>query len=1027
MATTDARPALHVQPEAGSRTFSSAAPSGPLVGRSLELQRLEETFDVVAGGIAMGVLVAGDAGIGKSRVVEEFCDRSRLRGAVIATGMCLPVDNAVPYAPVVGVLRDLGRALGHAPRAARLLEMMGSYIDLDEPGSAEATDQAAAPGQFAKTVLFESVLRDITELAEHAPVVVVIEDLHWADSASSELVDYLVRNLADARVLTLLTYRDDELDAHHALTPLIGELLRHARIRELALKPLDRAELATLLTNVLGKPASPPLLESVWNRSLGNPLFAEQLVAEGDPARLPNALKAVIDHRVKQLPEPTQRLLALMAAAGLIVRHELLAAASGLSDDELEATLLLAIDKKILVVDEPEARYRFRHALLREAVYERLLPTSKRRLHRSLALALEREPSLAGADTAAGPGRESAELASHWWAAGDWVKALPVALQAADAAIAALAFPEAFAWLERALFADATAPQASLAAGITRAALLEKAADIAYLAGHNGRAVELAEQAVSACDPIADPLAAVRCHTQLGRNLWGIGDSRAAFEAYRTALDLLPDEQPSVERAQLLAEEARGHLLLSQYAVGAERARQAVEAARAVGSRQVEGHALNTLGACRGELAGYHEGIPLIRESLQIAEEIASPEDLNRAYANLSQSMLDTGRLDEVASLMFDCAAVGEDVWGCRLNGATGNGVEAMVRLGRYAEAERILALLGTQALGVCAPAPWILPSPIFIRRGEFDAAKDALDYAEEITARLGDVQHAATVQALCGELALERGQPGQAFAAFERARELTRRSDDETLLPELCMWAARAIADEHEAAPNSAAPDAAAGQRMTDLVAAVRHVVDSREERGASATPRQLAALAQTAAEQSRLEQSDARLWGRAATLWEAAQEAYPKAYCRWREAEAVLEARGARAQATAALEEAQRIARQLEARPLLGRIARLAQRGRLELDAGDAPDPTPATRAGAALGLTPREVEVLGLLVDGSTDRDIAETLYISKKTVSVHVSNVLRKLAVSRRFEAARIGQAHGLGTASPDIPMPASPYE
>jgi DNA-binding CsgD family transcriptional regulator/tetratricopeptide (TPR) repeat protein len=1016
MAAADARQALHVRPVATGRTASSLPPTGPLVGRSRELLRLEETFDLVTGGRAMGVLVAGDAVVGKSRVIEEFCDRVRLRGAVVAIGLCMPADNAVPYAPVVGVLRDLGRVLGSQPRPARLLESMASYLDLDKQVF-EETDDPTAVGEFRKTMLFESVLREVAQLAEDAAVVVVFEDLHWADSASSELFDYLIRNLVDARVLTLGSYRDEELDAEHPLTPRVAELLRHPRVRQLAVKPLERRELEALVANALGKAPSPTLLDSVWGRSRGNPLFAEQLVAEGDPTMLPSALKAVIDHRVRQLPEPAQRLLELMATAGLVVRHDLVASASRLSDDALESALLAAIDKKLLVVDGSQESYRFRHALLREAVYERLLPTRKRRLHQSIAVALEQEPALAAGETD-GLGQETAQLASHWWAAQDWAKALPVSLQAADVAIAALAFPEALTLLERALTADTSAPGVLASAALTRSQLLEKAADVAYLAGASVRAVELAEQAVAAVDPVNEPLAAVRCYTLLGRNLWGVGDSAAAFDGYEAALGLLPDESPSIERAGLLAEQARGYMLLSRFAVGVQYAAQALEVARAAGSRRVEGHALNTLGVCRGELVGYDEGIPLIRQSLEIAEEIASPEDLNRAYANLSQAMLDTGRLDEAASMVFDCAAVGEDLWGCRLNGGSGNGVEAMVRLGRYADAEQLLGLLGNQALGVCSAAPWILPSPMLIRRGEFDAADRAIAYAIDMTSRLQDVMHAAVAHGLAGELALERGLPDEACEALSRARAVASRSDDETVLPELFMWSVRAVVEQYEAARMSGENVGAARERAAQFVAGVSRIVESRERRGASPTPRQRGALAQCLAEQSRLGRSDPDLWERAARLWETASEAYPQAYCRWREAEALLEARVARARATAALVEAQRIAQRLELRPLLGRISRLSQRGRLEIHADAAAEPTPAELAGQALGLTPREVEVLGLLVDGSTDRDIAEALFISRKTVSVHVSNVLRKLAVGRRFEAARIGQAHGLGATIAD---------
>jgi DNA-binding NarL/FixJ family response regulator len=892
---------------------------------------------------------------------------------------------------------------------------MGGHPD---PGSAgpvaEADDSATRlpTGEFAKTYFFEAVLHDVAALAERTPVVLAFEDLHWSDSASSELLDFLVRNLADARVLTLGTYREDELDRDHPFTPWLAELSRHTRVRKLAVAPLSRPELAVLITNVRGSAPSPELLESVWTRAQGNPFFAEELLAADDPVGLPTALKAVIERRVKRLPEQAQRLLEFAATVGTVVDDRLLETAIGWDTDTLEAALVAAIDKKILVVDAAASAYRFRHALLREAVYEALLPAQRRRLHGAIAAALTDVRT----DHPGGPGLGTAELAAHWWAASEWAQALPTSVQAADVAIAALAFPEAHAFLDRALLADTKVPAATLAAGYTRPQLLEKAAEIALLAGANARAVELAQEAVCAHDPAADPIAAARCQTLLGRNLWGIGDSAAAFEAYDMALAILPGEAPSVERARLLAEQARAYLLLSQYVKARDLADQALATARAVSTRDVEAHALNTLGACVGELRGFDEGMALVLQSLEIAQELTNPEDLNRAYTNLTNMMLETGRFEEAASMMFDCAAVGEDLWGCRLNGATGNAVEAMVRLGNYPEAERLLALLGNQALGVCAPAPWMLPSPMLIRRGDFAGAESSISHAIDMTSRLGDVQHAATAHALAGELELERRRPEAASAALQRALDLTARTEDRTLLPEVCMWSARAIADEQEQARSAGRTEDDPQRRAAAqaLLSKARGVVEGRERRGFSVTARQVAALAQTAAECSRLARSDPDLWDRAAQLWNAGHEAYPEAYCRWREAEAVLEARGARARATAALDVAYRLAQPLQAQPLLNRISHLAQRGRLELNTDDVKRTSLPTQAAEVLGLTPREVEVLGLLADGRSDREIAEILFISKKTVSVHVSNVLRKLAVSRRFEAARIGQFHGLGT-------------
>ncbi|MGH8862541.1 MAG: LuxR C-terminal-related transcriptional regulator, partial [Jatrophihabitantaceae bacterium] len=578
------------------------------------------------------------------------------------------------------------------------------------------------------------------------------------------------------------------------------------------------------------------------------------------------------------------------------------------------------------------------------------------------------------------------------------------------------AYSDAHVFLERALLAAERAPEVVDDDGAARARLLEKAADIAYFASATDRAVELARRAVDAVDAELDPLAAARCYTLLGRNTWVIGDADGAFAAYSQAIKALPAGIPSPEYARVLAEEARGHMLMSRYGAGQERAQEAIEAARAVGARDAEGHALNTLGCCRGSLGFYDEAIALLTESLTIAEQLASPDDLNRAYGNLASMVLDAGRLDDAAAIMFDSAAVGEELWGIRLNGAAGNGVEALVRLGRYAEAERVLAQIGNHALGVCAPGPWTLPAPMMIRRGRFDIAEELVATAREMTARLEDVQQAATVLGLATELDLERDRPSEAWSHIEQALTIAARSEDETQLPELCMVAVRAIADGYEAGRThgQVQDPVPLRRRADDIVAAADGCVTARIRRGATPTPRAVAAHAQSAAERSRLDKSDAGLWIAAADLWIAAHEPYPRAYCLWRAAEALVDTGAERAQAGRCVDEAWQIANDLGCEPLASRIVALAQRARIDLRARavDAVEP-PTARISAELGLTPREVEVLGRLAAGHSDREIAEELFISKKTVSVHVSNVLRKLSVARRFEAGKIGQAYGLG--------------
>jgi DNA-binding CsgD family transcriptional regulator len=281
------------------------------------------------------------------------------------------------------------------------------------------------------------------------------------------------------------------------------------------------------------------------------------------------------------------------------------------------------------------------------------------------------------------------------------------------------------------------------------------------------------------------------------------------------------------------------------------------------------------------------------------------------------------------------------------------------------------------------------------------------------MSSAMEDVQQNAHALALAGELDLERGRPADAEAHLGRALELALRWGDETHLPELCMWAARAVADRFEADRlHGLVPDLQSMRKRTDeIAAAADRVTTARAERGAQATPRTLAAQAQIAAERSRLDRSDPARWDAAAQAWATAREPYPRAYCSWREAEALADGRGSRARATDCLNEAWQLSRELGAAPLSERIAGLARRARIELRDRDVVPAAPA-RVAADLGLTAREVEVLGQLARGRSDKEIGDALVISRKTVSVHVSNVLRKLGVANRVEAAKVGQAHGM---------------
>jgi DNA-binding NarL/FixJ family response regulator len=978
--------------------------SPQFVGRSEQLEMLKAAFEQVTNGRTTTVLIGGDAGIGKTRLVEEFTAHVREAKALVATGACVPTDSGgLPYAPIVGIVRDVLSQL--ASPNADVVGPVARGLGIDTSGEVLPADE------FAKTRLFESVLTFVTKPAHESPVVFVIEDLHWADSASAELLGYLVRNLTDAKALIVITYRAEEILRDHPLHSWLTELTRHPRTTQLRLAGLDRDDTATLIGAILGQQPNWALADGVWARSQGNPFFAEELIAARDDPTLSRELQGVILSRVEALAKPTQLVLRVIATAGTTVTDRLVAALRIVDSDALDLALAEAVDRQILVVDASVGGYRFRHALLREAVYAAMLPGEARRLHRAFAVALTDDPSLG----ASGPGYRVAELAGHWWAAGEWPQAFDASLVAADAAEAVWAFPEALAHLEHALSALDRIPGE---ARTDRVELLAKVSEVAHLAGAGERAVELAQAAVDGSDAAVDPFRAARYYMLLGRNLWALGESQAAFDSYREAASMLPKDPPSVELARNLAEEGRWLMLVARNGEAEASCREAIAVARALGAREVEGHALNTLGVCRADLGHPDEGIELLREALAIALEVGNAWDLDRAFINLGHVLTDWGELEAAVELVLESRVAGEQRGFHRLNGVVINGVWALVRLSRYEEAEAMLASWGRRGVGTTDVAPQLIPAIIAIRRGRLDDAALLLADAERLTLKLSDIQTRGLLYMETAELALERGLPDDAYAAIERALALVTATDDASRRAHMCALGVHALADR-------LADDRARGRQADvntaqTLAAGLIHEANRPVDGGAGArAPQAMACIAMCTAEQSRLTRSDPSLWAAAVALWEAAHEPYRAAYCQWRQAEALLENRVGRREADACLQAAFATAARIGAAPLRTNIEQLAQRARVTLSVSVV---VPSSSADS-LGLTPRELEILGQLADGMSDREIAEALFISKKTASVHVSNVLHKLDVSNRVEAGRVGQAHGLG-GSRATPAPAA---
>ena len=531
----------------------SRVSSPTLVGRHQELERTLAHLRGETPSQRRLIVVVGEAGVGKTRFVEEVANQARRLGFVVLAGGCLNLGDAYPYAPFVEALRDLSRPIPASAAESPLEIGDGDLSHILFPVS-NPPSAAAAPGlpySSPQASLFEGLLRFLVQVTETAPALVLIEDLHWADRSSLDLLSFLTRNVRSERLTLLATYRTDEVVRKHPLTPFLAELERSGRAERVTLPRLDRKEVAQLLTAIQGETPEPDVVDQIYARSEGNPFFAEELLAAGLPTgRLPETLREVLLTRAASLTGRSRDLLRVASAAGRRVSGTLLAKVSARPERELIPALREAVAHQILIVGEPgtaqEDEYLFRHALMQEAVYSDLLPDERTRLHESYAESLtetgelERDSSIAG------------ELAHHWYAAHNLPNALESSIRAGLSAESVFAFPEAQAHYERALELWDRVPDPSGLAGMDRVSLLENAARVAAEV-EPSRAVSYLLSALEIPDTQLDPSRAGLLHERLGQSRWMAGDSDGALAAYEEAVRLVPAVPPSNARARVLA------------------------------------------------------------------------------------------------------------------------------------------------------------------------------------------------------------------------------------------------------------------------------------------------------------------------------------------------------------------------------------------------------------------------------------------------------------------------------------------
>ena len=985
----------------------------PIVGRADELGRLMAHVQRAVEGRSSAVLLAGDAGVGKTRLLDEFTSRAAEGGVRVLAGHCVDLgDVGLPYLPFVDLLRpvagepDLAPVSSANPVLAGLLAGRAAGPppvppasegrDLNRPMPHRAAPQPADDGRLQ---LFESVAALICEVAASAPLLIVLEDIHWADRSSRDLLRYLLSRLVDEPVVVVASYRSDDLHRRHPLRPLLAELVRLPTVERIDVAPLPDGDVATLVRELAAGGVPDSVVEDVVARAEGNAFYAEELLAAGFQGEaLPLGLTDVLLARVEQRSPATQQVLRIAAVAGRRVRHELVAAVGGLATGDLEEALAEAVHHHLLVVSD-DGRYRFRHALLREAVLADLLPGERVRLHASIAAYLAEVP---GAGTAA-------ERAHHARESNDLPRAFSASLEAAVDACRVGAPAEQLQHLEAALALWSAVPDAAERAGRDQVALLIETAGTARSVGDPHRAVALLRSALDELGPEADPAVRARLHYTLAQAMVRVEDVAGAYRESSAAMSLVPAEPPSEVRTWAAATHARMSYSVGLMTEGDAAADEALAAADVLGLDSAwSDTAVSQLRM--GSDVDWTSMRRRLDEALQRARRSGDVDVEMRVLFNQASVEFEGGDIAEALTSTRRATRRARDLgieWSFYPAELRHLQVTALYLTGDWdaslAEAD-LLARVPDMAAHVRAAGLLVL-----VGRGD-PAARERLAWAKGLIPRLhehvllGLVTSAAEI-----DLAAWDGDATKAVdVALVACRRLQAQWPDDHLgVLRMVGTALAPVADAAAAA--RLVGDSGVAERWVaageELVGIARSAVDIYSDNYGSLGLEATAWLARVDAEAARLH-GDA-----APDLWKAAVDAfafghvYEEARSRWRLAEALL-AGGDRAEAAEQARAAHQVAVRLGAAPLRTAVEALVRRGRLDVA-------LPGVRpVDVSAVLTPREAEVLGLLALGRTNKQVGAELYISEKTASVHVSNIIAKLGANGRTEAVAIAAQRGL---------------